>query len=185
MLFAGFGSGSHLSIPVPRPNVFRRSFAAFEPLSLPCPAQTCQKMRCFLQKNKICARIGIFAPPLAATRNPGKKKKAPDTAADMQRTGKLRMQANTVQRQQPSGGKGASRLACLVGFGVRLAAGLPDGKDSRAPPCTRKGFPPLTRIAQNLRFASCSMGDKNAFGRRQTINIDTKQNLTPQKTCNS
>ena len=162
----------------------------------------------------------------------------------MQRTGKLRRQANTVQRQQPSGGKGASRLACLVGFGVRLTAGLPDGKDSRAPPCTRKGFPPLTRvaqnlrfayvgfslrpaaverkpfgllgwvrsapgggiafgkdsrappctrkgfppltrIAQNLRFASCSMGDKNAFGRRQTINIDTKQNLTPQKTCNS
>ena len=40
----------------------------------------------------------------------------------MQRTGKLRMQANTVQRQQPSGGKGASRLACLVGFGVRPAA---------------------------------------------------------------
>ena len=152
MLFAGFGSGSHLSIPVPRPNVFRRSFAAFEPLSLPCPAQTCQKMRCFLQKIKFVRGLA-FSPLRLRQRGIPERKKAPDTAADMQRTGKLRMQANTVQRQQPSGGKGASRLACLVWFGVRLAAELPDGKDSRAPPCTRKGFPPLTRIAQNLRFA--------------------------------
>ena len=104
MLFAGFGSGSHLSIPVPRPNVFRRSFAAFEPLSLPCPAQTCQKMRCFLQKNKICARIGIFAPPLAATRNPGKKKSTGHggryaTNGEITHAGEYCTEATTVWRQ--------------------------------------------------------------------------------------
>ena len=75
MLFAGFGSGSHLSIPVPRPNVFRRSFAAFEPLSLPCPAQTCQKMRCFLQKIKFVRGLA-FSPLRLRQRGIPERKKS-------------------------------------------------------------------------------------------------------------
>ena len=45
---------------------------------------------------------------------------------------------------------GASLAACFIRFGFRLAAGIACGKVSRAPPCTRKGRRPLTRIDTRL-----------------------------------
>ena len=54
--------------------------------------------------------------------------------------------------------KSAKLTFCFVGFGCACRRGLPVGGDClaaiimRAPPCTRKGHPPLTRIGAKLTF---------------------------------
>ena len=47
---------------------------------------------------------------------------------------------------------GASLAACFMKFRFRLSARIACGKVSRAPPCTRKGHRPLTRIGAKLTF---------------------------------
>ena len=146
--------------------LFRRSWAAFEPFSLPCPAQMRKKEAALCKKIKFMRGLAFSPLRLRQSRIPGKRKKHRTRWQICNERGNTRIKTKANDRLTAVGSKPGG---LLMWDSYTPVGEIAFGKVSRAPPCTRKGHRPLTRINAKLSFCLCWVRVRLSANNRLTV----------------